>query len=95
MLALSLTEIQQHLANLSNWTYNEKKNCLQRRVKFSNYYQTMAFVNAVAFIAHQKDHHPDLEVSYQHCVISYSTHDANGITMKDIDSAMEVDKLDA
>ena len=66
---------------------------LQRSVKFKNYYQTMAFVNAVAWIAHQEDHHPDLEVGYNRCVVHYSTHSIGGISENDFICAAKIDAL--
>ncbi len=94
MTLLSLTEIQHHLnKTLPHWTYCEDKKTIQRRFQFTNYYETMAFVNAIAYIAHQTNHHPDLEVHYQSCLVSYCTHDANGITSNDFHCAGKVNQL--
>ena len=60
---------------------------------FSNYYQTMAFVNAVAWIANQTDHHPELSVSYNQCRVEYSTHDINGLSENDFICAAKVEAL--
>ena len=51
---------------------------LRSSFAFQDYYQTMAFVNALAWISHQQDHHPDLMVSYKLCAVSYRTHSAGG-----------------
>jgi 4a-hydroxytetrahydrobiopterin dehydratase len=53
----------------------------------------MAFVNAVAFIAHTQDHHPDLQVGYNKCRVEYSTHSAGGLSEKDFSAAHAVNKL--
>jgi 4a-hydroxytetrahydrobiopterin dehydratase len=53
----------------------------------------MAFVNAVASIAHREDHHPDLEVHYDRCVVSYSTHDVGGLSLNDFICAVKVEDL--
>jgi 4a-hydroxytetrahydrobiopterin dehydratase len=53
----------------------------------------MAFVNAVAFIAHTQDHHPDLSVHYSRCVVRFSTHDVQGLTETDFECASAVDAL--
>ena len=66
---------------------------LKRTLKFKNYYQTIAFVNALAWIAHQDDHHPDLEVSYNRCTIHYSTHSIGGISENDFICAAKIDAL--
>ena len=53
----------------------------------------MAFVNAVAFIAHTTDHHPDLQVTYNRCVVRLSTHDARGVSLSDFECAGRIDAL--
>ena len=59
------------------------------------YYHTMAFVNAVAWIANKQAHHPDLEVSYGHCLVRYTTHDAgNSVCMNDLICAAHIDALE-
>ena len=66
---------------------------LEKTFAFKNYYETMAFVNALAFIAHTEDHHPDLAVSYGKCGVRFNTHDVNGISASDIFCASKVDAL--
>jgi 4a-hydroxytetrahydrobiopterin dehydratase len=66
---------------------------ISRSFKFKNYYETMAFVNAVAWIAHGEDHHPDLTVGYNSCTATYSTHSAGGLTENDFICAAKVDAL--
>ena len=60
---------------------------------FKNYYETIAFVNEVAFIAHAEDHHPDLEVSYKTCIVRYSTHAIGDLSENDFICAAKVDCL--
>jgi len=66
---------------------------IERTISFKNYYETMAFVNAVAYIAHQADHHPDMEVHYNQCKIAYSTHSVGGLSEADFASAARVNQL--
>jgi 4a-hydroxytetrahydrobiopterin dehydratase len=66
---------------------------LQRRFQFSDFHQTMAFVNAVAAIAHREDHHPDLSVGYGHCIVAYSTHSVGSLSIKDFACAAKVDAV--
>ena len=80
------------LESLPEWE-NLSGKAIVRTFKFENYYQTMAFVNAVAFIAHGQDHHPDLQVGYNKCRIEFSTHSAGGLSEKDFEAAREVDAL--
>ena len=74
-----------------DWELQQQPSGLKRSVRFKNYYQTMAFVNAVAWIAHQEDHHPELKVSYNRCVIHYSTHSTGGISENDFICAAKID----
>jgi len=93
--ALGATEIVSALAKLDGWTLRGEGAalCIAKTYTFSNYYQTMAFVNAVAFIAHASDHHPELSVSFNRCVIQFNTHDVTGISMTDFECAHAVDGL--
>ena len=90
---LSVTELSQHLKGLPGWEYEDNR--LSKDFRFADYYQTLAFVNAVAYIAHRQDHHPDLAVHYNHVVVSYSTHDAGGVTLNDCICAARVEVLKA
>ncbi len=76
-----------------DWQVQQQPPELNRSFKFKNYYQTMAFVNAMAWIAHQEDHHPDIEVSYNRCVVHYSTHSIGGISVNDFICAAKIDAL--
>jgi 4a-hydroxytetrahydrobiopterin dehydratase len=90
---LSDTELRQRLGALPGWEYADNR--LTKTFRFANYYETMAFVNAVAYIAHREDHHPDLSVHYNQVVASYSTHDAGGVTLNDCICAAKVEALGA
>lgn len=60
---------------------------------FANFHETMAFVNAVAFIAHTRNHHPELAVHYNRCEVRWRTHDVGGISRTDLDCAARIDAL--
>lgn len=92
-VALSSKDIQQHLSTLSAWSLHERGQEIYREFSFKNYYHTMAFVNAVAYIAHQENHHPDLFVSFNRCIVHYTTHDAGGLSLRDFICAAKVDAL--
>jgi 4a-hydroxytetrahydrobiopterin dehydratase len=66
---------------------------ISRDFQFKDFHQTMAFVNAVAWIAHREDHHPDLEVGYGHCRVRFSTHAVGGLSQNDFICAAKVDEL--
>ena len=93
--ALTATEVVANLAQLEGWTLtgNDTAVAIEKTFSFANYYETLAFVNAVAFIAHGQDHHPDLSVHFNRCVVRYNTHDVGGISMTDFDCAARVDAL--
>lgn len=84
-------EIATRLAALDGWTRDGK--AIVKTYRFANYHETMAFVNASAWIAHRADHHPDLEVGYNRCAVRYSTHSAGGLTDKDFACAARLDAL--
>jgi len=93
--AFTPTEVVTRLAQLQGWqlTGSGADVAIEKTFKFADYYETMAFVNAVAFIAHSQDHHPDLSVHYSRCVVRYNTHDAQGLTESDFKCASLVDAL--
>jgi 4a-hydroxytetrahydrobiopterin dehydratase len=61
--------------------------------KFKNYYETMAFVNATAWVSHREDHHPDMEVGYNTCRVRYSTHSVGGLSENDFICAAKLESL--
>jgi 4a-hydroxytetrahydrobiopterin dehydratase len=66
---------------------------IKKTFPFKNYHETMAFVNASAWVSHREDHHPDMSVHYNRCVVAFSTHDAGGITLNDFICAAKMDAL--
>lgn len=94
--ALSATEIATQLSQLNGdklpgWQLID--GALEKTFSFKNYHETLSFVNAVAFIAHAEDHHPDLAVSYGRCTVRFNTHDVKGISISDFFCASKVDAL--
>lgn len=84
-------EIERLLQGLAGWEYIGGE--IVRDFSFRNFHETMAFVNAVAWIAHREDHHPDLAVGYRHCRVCYSTHAIGGLSENDFICAARVDAL--
>jgi 4a-hydroxytetrahydrobiopterin dehydratase len=93
--ALTATELIANMAKLPDWTLSGDgaELAIEKTFNFADYYQTIAFVNAVAFIAHAQNHHPDLSVHFARCVVRFNTHDVNGISTTDFDAAARVDAL--
>jgi 4a-hydroxytetrahydrobiopterin dehydratase len=89
--ALSSTQIGEALLGLPQWQL--KDGAVEKTFHFANYFETMAFVNALALVAHTQDHHPDLSVHYNRCVVRWNTHDVQGISATDIDCARRADAL--
>lgn len=81
------------LVQLPDWQVDSAASQIERTLRFRDYYHTIAFVNAIAFMAHVEDHHPDLVVSFDRIVVRYSTHDAGGVTENDLICAAKVDRL--
>jgi 4a-hydroxytetrahydrobiopterin dehydratase len=81
-------------ALVSDWTIEDDA-MLVRSFTFATYPETLAFVNALGWIAHRQDHHPDLAVGYNRCRVAYSTHSAGGLTLNDFICAARIDRLDA
>jgi 4a-hydroxytetrahydrobiopterin dehydratase len=88
---LTQAEAKNLLQQLDGWTLGDK--LLSKTFEFKNYYQVMAFVNAVAWMTHREDHHPDMAVGYNKCRVEYSTHSIGGLSENDFICAAKVDAL--
>ena len=93
--ALRPSEIVSRLAALAGWqlTGDGPDVAIEKTYRFANYYETISFVNAVAFVANAQDHHPDLSVHYDRCLVRFSTHDVKGLSETDFECAAQVDAL--
>ncbi len=91
MAALSDAQARDMLKQLRGWILEDGK--LVKVYPFGNYHQTMAFVNALAWISHREDHHPDLEVGYNKCRVTYWTHAVGGLSENDFICAAKCDAL--
>ena len=88
---LSDAEVQTNLSQLKGWEVVNGE--IAKTYHFQNYYETMAFVNASAWISHREDHHPDIELGYNKCRIRFSTHDIGGLSENDFICAAKMDAL--
>ena len=89
--ALAVAEVSKLLALLPGWERVGHE--IVKTYPFKNYYETLAFVNALAYVAHDEDHHPDLGVHYNRCKVAFSTHDAGGLTLNDFICAAKIEQL--
>lgn len=91
---LSEDQIQIYSKELNNlWAINKTGSNISREFQFKNYYETIAFVNAIAWIVHDQDHHPDLKVSYNRCLITFSTHSIAGLSVNDFICAAKINEI--
>ncbi len=90
---LDRKEAEYYVKKVEGWELNEQATEIKRTFAFKNYYHTMAFVNALAYIANQENHHPDLEVSYNRCLVKYTTHAIAGLSENDFICAAKTDAL--
>lgn len=81
----------QLLKDLPGWA--QEGSTLVKTWQFGNYFETMAFVNATAWVSHQENHHPDLEVGYRQCLVRYTTHAIGGLSENDFICAAKIDAL--
>lgn len=87
---LTQEQIKNLLDKTPGWQLTTRKDEIYRDFIFENFYQTMAFANAIAWMAHTENHHPDMEIGYQHCKIRYSTHAIGGLSENDFICAAKV-----
>ncbi len=88
---MTQAQIGHMLAGLTGWEY--KNGMVRKTFKFKNYHETLAFVNATAWISHREDHHPDIAVGYNQATVAYMTHAIKGISENDFICAAKIDAL--
>ena len=91
--AMTEIEIAEHLQEADAWSYSA--GAIEKTYRFADYHRTMAFVNAVAWIAHREDHHPEIAFGYNRCTVRFNTHSVGGISVNDFICAAKVDALGA
>jgi 4a-hydroxytetrahydrobiopterin dehydratase len=84
-------QVRPMLKGLDGWSVEGKT--IAKTYRFKNYYETMAFVNAAAWISHREDHHPDIALGYNQCRVAYSTHAIDGLSENDFICAAKLDAL--
>jgi 4a-hydroxytetrahydrobiopterin dehydratase len=89
--AMSDEVVRDHLAQVSGWHAAGK--AIEKTYNFKNYHETIAFVNALAWICHTEDHHPELRVTYDRCVVRFDTHTVGGVSVNDFICAAKADAL--
>ena len=90
---VSPDEVARLLATLPGYQADLQVGSISKVYEFDDFYETMAFVNALAYIAHVEDHHPDLTVSYNRCAVTLSTHAIGGLSENDFICATKIEAL--
>jgi len=88
---LTPEQVRPMLNGLEGWAL--EGGMIARTYRFKNYFETMAFVNAAAWVSHREDHHPDMLVGYSQCRVSYVTHAINGLSENDFICAAKLNAL--
>jgi 4a-hydroxytetrahydrobiopterin dehydratase len=84
-------QVGHFLQGLPGWEFGDGK--IRKTFRFANYHETMAFVNATAWVSHREDHHPDIALGYNQATVAYMTHSIGGISENDFICAAKIDAL--
>ncbi len=90
--AMDRSEIDNHLREVGGWAANGVTS-IEKTFSFKNYHETIAFVNALAWICHVEDHHPELVVGFDRCVVRFDTHVVGGVSLNDFICAAKANAL--
>jgi 4a-hydroxytetrahydrobiopterin dehydratase len=93
--ALDMARIHEMLELLPGWEVAADGKRISKTFRFDDFHETLGFVNAVGWMANKQDHHPDLEVGYNRCVMHWSTHDVGGLSINDFICAAKVEAIAA
>ena len=91
MPAMTSEEIDAMMPQIEDWAFVDGH--IERTFDFNNYYQTISFVNAVAWVANAEGHHPNLEVDFRQCKVKFWTHAIDGMSENDFICAAKIDQL--
>lgn len=88
---MNIDEAKKHLAELQGWEL--ESDSIEKTFTFKDFAEAMRFVNAVADIAEEEGHHPDIEITYNTVEIELSTHAIKGLSLNDFILAAKIDKI--
>ncbi len=95
-MKLGRDDVAPLLAGLPGWTWGDERGGLLRRTyDFADFVQAFGFMSQVALVAERMNHHPEWSNVYRHVSVTLTTHDAQGLTMRDIELARQMDALAA
>ena len=81
------------IRQVAGWSLSEDSKSISRRFEFKDFYRTVAFVNALAWVANQEDHHPDFSAGYKYCEVTFTTHAVKGLSENDFICAAKTNAL--
>lgn len=84
---------EQYLEDLEGWSLSADGKMISRRFEFRGFFRTMAFINAMAFIVNNENHHPDFSAGYNFCEVGFTTHAIDGLSENDFICAAKVNAL--
>jgi 4a-hydroxytetrahydrobiopterin dehydratase len=90
---LTRSEAEQLLLDLPGWTLSEDDRMISRRFEFRGFFRTMSFINAMAWVVNQENHHPDFSAGYNYCEVAFTTHAIDGLSENDFICAAKVSAL--
>lgn len=89
--AMSVADVERQLKHIQGWSLDH--GAIQKTFAFDDYHRTLAFINALAWIAHRQDHHPDIAFGYNRATVRFNTHSVGGISLNDFICAAKVNAL--
>ena len=93
VLPMTNKQAQSSLQQVEGWELSEDARMISRRFGFKNFYETVAFINAMAWIANTENHHPDFSAGYNHCLVNFTTHAIDGLSENDLICAAKLNQL--
>jgi 4a-hydroxytetrahydrobiopterin dehydratase len=84
-------EIRSHLNEVPGWHFTGTR--IEKTFTFKNWLETLSFVNAMGWVCHTEDHHPDATLGYNRCVVAFSTHSVGGVSINDFICAAKLNAL--
>ena len=91
--AMGRKQAEALIEQVPGWILSDDGKSISRRFEFKNFFRTMAFVNALAWVANQEDHHPDFTAGYNYCAVTFTTHAVKGLSENDFICAAKVSAL--
>ena len=90
---LSRDRVNRYLEQAPGWHLSSDQKSIERKFEFKGFFRTMSFINALAWIANQQDHHPDFSAGYNYCLVKFTTHAIDGLSENDFICASRVNAL--